>query len=163
MSSTSSRTIALRDLPGRLDGNTLGQRVAAHRQVRALDGVVHGRIELGLHADQADVRFHRLGGNGHAGDEAPAADGHDQRVDLGRRAQHLQGQRPLAGDHQRVVIGVNENETFRPAVLMGKAAASSTVSPVRITSAPCRRVLTTFTVGVFTGMTMVVGIDNRWA
>jgi hypothetical protein len=44
-----------------------------------------------------------------------------------------------------------------------KAAASSTVSPVRITSAPCRRVLTTFTVGVLTGMTMVAGTDSRWA
>ena len=44
-----------------------------------------------------------------------------------------------------------------------KAAASSTVSPVRITSAPCRRVLTTFTVGVFTGITMVAGMASRCA
>ena len=41
--------------------------------------------------------------------------------------------------------------------LRAKAAASSTVSPCRMTSAPCRRVLTTFTVGVLTGMTMVDG------
>ena len=36
-----------------------------------------------------------------------------------------------------------------------KAAASSTFSPCRMTSAPCLRVFTTFTVGVLTGMTMV--------
>ena len=41
--------------------------------------------------------------------------------------------------------------------------ASSTVSPCRMISAPCRRVLTTFTVGVLTGMTMVEGIDKRLA
>ena len=36
MSSTSSRTIACVMLPRRLDGDALGQRIAAHGQLRAL-------------------------------------------------------------------------------------------------------------------------------
>ena len=49
-----------RQLAGHLDRDALGQRVAADRAVAALDDILHRRVELGLDADDFDVRIDRL-------------------------------------------------------------------------------------------------------
>ena len=57
MSSTSCAHDRLRDSARRLDGDALGQRIAAHRQGFAFDRVVHRGIERRLHADHPQVRL----------------------------------------------------------------------------------------------------------
>ena len=55
-------------------------------------------------ADDADVGPQRLGRARHAGEQAAAADRHDQRVDLGTLAQHLERDRAAARDDGRIVV-----------------------------------------------------------
>ena len=58
-------------------------------------------------ADDAYVRAQRFGGARHAGEQAAAADRHDQRVDLGALAQHFERDRSAAGDDGRIVVGMD--------------------------------------------------------
>jgi hypothetical protein len=67
-----------------LDRNALRQGIAAHRQGVRLDHIVHGWIERGLHPNDLDSRLQRLGRHRHAGNQATAADRHDQNVEIGR-------------------------------------------------------------------------------
>ncbi|MDW8392465.1 MAG: hypothetical protein RMK84_20330, partial [Oscillochloridaceae bacterium] len=62
-----------------------------------------------LHRDQPHVGAHRLEIGGDPGGEPAAADGHEQRVErTGLLGEQLHRHRALAGDHQRVVEGVDQ-------------------------------------------------------
>ena len=102
-----------RDLPRLPDRDALGDGAVALRVGRALDGVEHGREAAGLHADDLDAGLERAHRGGDAADEPAAAHRDDQRVELRLRAQHLQPDGALAGDHQRVVEGVHEGQALR--------------------------------------------------
>ena len=107
-----------RDASRRLDGNALRQRVAAHGQRLTLDGVEHRRVEQRLHADDLDAGLQRLGGDGHARNQPAAADRNHQRVEIGHSGQHLQRDSALPGNHQRIVVRVDERQTLVLAVHM---------------------------------------------
>ena len=109
MSSTRLRTISVVILPGDLDRDAFGERVAAHRQIAAMDGVVHRGIEPGLDAHDAQRRLDRFRRNGDAADQAAAADRDDQRVELRHRLEHLQPDRALPRNDQRIVVGMDED------------------------------------------------------
>ena len=65
-----------------------------------------------LDADDLDRGTQRLGIGSDAGDQAAAADGHENRVDVVAvvLAQDLHGDRPLPGDHVGIVEGVHEHQ-----------------------------------------------------
>ena len=69
---------------------------------------------LGLDADDADPGPQRLRRGRAAGDEAAAADRHEQHVELGHVGEQLERDRSLAGHHERVVVRPHERE---PALL----------------------------------------------
>ena len=83
---------------------------AAERKVSAVERVPERWIERGLRPDDLDRRLARTGGDRIAGDEPAAADGNDQRVEVGGVFQHFERDGALAGDHQRIVIGVDEGQ-----------------------------------------------------
>ena len=60
------------------------------------------------------------GRHGHAGEEATAADGHDDHVEVGRVLQHLEGHGPLPGDDVRVVEGRHEHQALGLLELVGE-------------------------------------------
>ena len=68
-----------------------------------------GGEPLRLNADDGDRRPQRLDGDGDARDQSAAADGDDDRVEVGGLLQHLQPQRALAGDDVRVVERMDQN------------------------------------------------------
>ena len=95
----------------RLHGDSLGYRAGPCRHWRAVVEAVGGSAEaLRLHADDEDLRAYRLGRHGDAGDQAAAADGHDQRVEIGRLFQQLKAEGALPRDHGLVVVGVYEGQ-----------------------------------------------------
>ncbi len=108
------------DPAGRFDRNAFGERIAAHRQMLALDDVVHRRIELGLHADDAQVRLDRFGRNRDAGDQPAAADRHHQRVEFRHGLKHFERDGALACDDQGIVIGMDHGQVVRLAVRAGE-------------------------------------------
>ena len=57
-----------------------------------------------------EVGAERLGRRRHAGDQAAAADGDDERVDRRLLRQHLERDRALAGDHREVVERMDDRE-----------------------------------------------------
>ena len=97
-----------RQLADILDGDAFGERLAADLRVLAAQCRPHGRIELGLDADDLGVRLQRLDGDGDAGDEAAAADRHDDRVEVGTVGDDLEADGALSGDDARVVVGMDE-------------------------------------------------------
>jgi hypothetical protein len=71
----------------------------------------HGIRVVRLHPVDRHLGPHRLHVGGDAGDQAAAADGDEDAVDRpGMLAQDLHADRALAGDHVRVVEGVDEGE-----------------------------------------------------
>ena len=74
----------------------------------------HRRVALGLHADELDAGRQVPGGDRHPRQQAAAADGHDQRVEVGVVGQHLQRAGPLPGDDRGVVEGVDVGPPLRP-------------------------------------------------
>ncbi|CFO07951.1 Uncharacterised protein [Bordetella pertussis] len=76
----------------------------------ALDGGVHGRKALGLHADDLDVRLDGLGGGGDARDQAAAADAHHYGVQVWARLQHFERHRTLPGNHGWIVVGMDHDQ-----------------------------------------------------
>ncbi|MGY4620673.1 hypothetical protein ACVWZ4_005900 [Bradyrhizobium sp. USDA 4472] len=74
-----------------------------------MDGVVHGRIEPGLDAENAQRRLDRFGGDGDAADQAASANRNDQRIELRHGLEHLQTDRTLACDDKRIVVRMDED------------------------------------------------------
>jgi hypothetical protein len=65
--------------------------------------------------DGVEVGLDRGRGNGIAGDQAAAADGNDQGVEIGDVVEHFERDRPLPGHHTRVVIrGHDGKSTLTP-------------------------------------------------
>ena len=91
----SSLMIGAGQLPGSLTAMPSASVSPPMRQRAALDRAFHRRIELGLDADQLDVRLDRLGGGRDAGHQPAAADRDDQRVEVGRVRQHFERHRAL--------------------------------------------------------------------
>ena len=79
---------------------------------RALDGVDHGREAAGLNTNDAQAGLDGARRRGDATDQATAAHGNDQGVQVGLLAQHLQCDGALAGDHGFVVEGVDEAQAL---------------------------------------------------
>ena len=75
------------------------------------EGAIH-RVRIGrLDTDDADLRPQPLHVRGDPADQPAAADGDEDRVDrLAQLPQDLHADRPLARDHVRVVVGVDERQ-----------------------------------------------------
>ncbi len=109
MSSTRRRTIGVGDLPRRLHGDALGQRVAAHRQARALDR----RCTSTDRAPACTPITRRSGFRALAAIAMPEI---RPPPPIGTTRVSISGAAPsissaigaLAGDHQRVVVGMDE-------------------------------------------------------
>ena len=102
-----------------LDRDALGQGIAAERQMNALDGAFHRRIELGLDSDQLQVRLDRAGRDRHARHQPAAADRDHDQVEVGRILEHFERDRPGARDHLRIVERVDEAIAFLERELAG--------------------------------------------
>jgi hypothetical protein len=79
---------------------------------------VHRRIVSRLGAEDADRGLERLRRGGDARDEAAAADRHDDEIELRHLGQHLESHGALAGDDERVLVGMHEHQV----VARGEAA-----------------------------------------
>jgi hypothetical protein len=90
--------------------DALGDGVAADLDRQPGEPLVHGRIGLRLDADHADAGLERARRRRDAGDQAAAADRHDEHVELGHRLEHLEPDGALAFDDQRVLVRMHEDE-----------------------------------------------------
>ena len=95
------------EVAGRGDGDALGDRRPADGGRRVVHAIGHRRVALGLHAHQLDAGLQVAGRHRHARQQAAAAHGDHQRVELGVVGQHLEGARALPGDDGRVVERVD--------------------------------------------------------
>ena len=99
-----------RGVAGVLDGDAVGKGV--HRVQGDLMSLAVAFKHAGGVAGLDAVDLHRglelLDGIGHAGDEAAAADGHDDRIHIPHLLEDLQADGSLAGDDLVVVKGVDE-------------------------------------------------------
>ncbi len=77
-----------------------------------LDGSGHGRDAGGLDADHFDVRTGLLDGAGDAADEATAADGDHDGVEVGDLLEEFETDGSLASDDEWIVEGVDEGHGF---------------------------------------------------
>ncbi len=69
----------------------------------------HGVGVVRLYTDDADIRSQLLDVDGDTGDQAAAADRHEDRMQVaGVLLENLETDRSLAGDHIGVVVGVHE-------------------------------------------------------
>ena len=119
----------------------------------------------GLHADDADARLDRFGRRGNAAHQARRHPQQSTSVSSsGTAVQHLQAHGALASDDQRVVVGVNQSQALAgwPAPARGCAPrpASRRAAPP---SAPRRRVFSTLTPGVNSGITITARSPRRAA
>ena len=82
----------------------------------ALDGVVHRRIELRLHAYDLQLRLQRFGRNRDAGNQPAAADRNHQRIKLRHGREHFERDGALPRNNQGIVIGMDHGEVLRLAM-----------------------------------------------
>ena len=97
-----------RQRAGMLDADAVGDGGLAALAVLSVLGIPRRRETFGLHTDDADVGFDGARRRGDPGDQAAAADGDDEGVDLRLLRQHLEADRALAGDDRRVVEGMHQ-------------------------------------------------------
>src|SRR5436190_1084780 len=90
--------------PGRSSSHTRSR----HRLGAAAEREHHRRVVLRLHADELDVGGQRFGHDARSCEQTAAADGHDEDIERGCVLEHLQRDRPLAGDDERIVEGMDE-------------------------------------------------------
>ena len=100
------------EIAGLLDRDAFRDRLADAGQVGAFDHVVHRRIGLGLHAIDLDRRLDRFRRERDAGDDSAAADGNDQRVEIGKVLHHLEAAGSRARHDNGIVIGMDEGAAF---------------------------------------------------
>ena len=100
------------DLSGPLDGDAFGNRGAAGPDFLAGQTLFHRRIERRLRAEQFDAGLHFGRDQRHAANQAAAADRHDKRVKVRRVLQHLERRRSLPCNDLRVVVGMDDGQTF---------------------------------------------------
>ena len=125
---------------------------AARRVDRLAERAQHRRVPLRLHTDDLDVGPRVLRGDGHARDEAAAADRHDEHLEIGAGGEHLQRDRALTRDDRRVVERGNERRTGAGGELArASVVASVRVAPWRTTWAPRVSVRVIFVNGVTAG------------
>ena len=79
-----------------LHRDALGDGVAAALDRQAGEALVHRGIVPRFDAEDADRGLERLGGGGDPGDEAAAADGHDDELEIGQRLRASRGPRSPA-------------------------------------------------------------------
>ena len=100
---------------------------------------------VGLHAVHPDAGPGLAQRDGHAADQAAAADGDDEHVDVRQVLEQLEAARPVAQEDLRVVVRVDEDEAAFLAELAARCSSDSpTCSPWRTTSAPYSRHASTF-------------------
>ena len=80
---------------------------------------MHAGVHGGFDADDLDVRLQRLGGDCDAGDQAAAADGDDEGIEVRLIGQHFERDGALAGDDVEVIERVDEDQAFLLAELEG--------------------------------------------
>mgnify|MGYP007012762318 CR=1 FL=1 len=73
-----------------------------------MEGAIHAGCALGLHAVDLDVGLQALDGKGHAGDQAAAAHGHDDGIQVGQLVKDLQTDGALTCNDLFVIVGVDE-------------------------------------------------------
>ena len=117
-------------LAHQFDGGAVGEKthIAQRPTLTRVQGLDHRVGVVHLHTDHFDLRSHGLDVVGHPGDQAPAPDGHEDRVKLaGDLSQHLHGHGALTRDHIGVVKGVHKGEALlflqRQSVLVRIAVA----------------------------------------
>jgi hypothetical protein len=71
---------------------------------------VHGRVIARFDPEDLNGRCQRACSGRDAGDEAAAAYGHHQHLEVGHRGEHLEPDRTLAGDDERILIGMDEDQ-----------------------------------------------------
>ena len=97
----------------RLDGNAFGDRIAAELRGFAPHRAIHRRVAFGLHADHFDGGLDALRGGCDAGNQAAAADRHDQGFELRPGSQHLEPKRALAGNNFFIVVRMHHRQPAR--------------------------------------------------
>ena len=96
-----------------LDGRAVGEQahVLQRHATPSAHRAQHGVGVFGLHADHFDLGAHCLDVSGDAGDEAAAADGHEDGIDRPLvLTQDFHRHRALTGDDMRVVEGMDESQ-----------------------------------------------------
>ena len=73
-----------------------------------MQAAVHAGGTLGLHTVDLDLGAQALDGKGHAGDQAAAAHGHDDGIQIGQLVKDLQTNGALTCDDLFVIVGVDE-------------------------------------------------------
>ena len=116
ISSTSSRHRRKVSSPDLLHRHAVGEQpdlgAACTRWPAASERVMASAVYR-LHADDLDLRAQALDVGGDARDQSAAAHGDEDGVDRAAvLAQDLHADGALAGDHVRVVVGVDEGEPF---------------------------------------------------
>ena len=76
-----------------------------------VERVLHAGRARGLHAVNLDFGAQALDGERHTGDQATAANGHDDRIHIGQLVENFQADGALARDDQLVIVRVDEGHT----------------------------------------------------
>ena len=100
------------DFAGSLDGDAFGNRGAAGPDFLAGQTLFHRRIERRFGAEYFDAGLHFGCHQRHAADQPAPADRHNQRVQIRRVLQHLDRRRSLPCNDLRVVVGMDDGQTF---------------------------------------------------
>ena len=107
-------------LSGTLDRDPLGQGVGAGLDRGSAQRRQHRRAAGRLDSDDLDPGIELPRRDDAPGDEPPAADRNDERVEVGRGLQHLQRDRALTRDHPGILIGVDQGESPGPRLRIGE-------------------------------------------
>ncbi len=93
-----------------LDRDALGDGLPPRRRAQAAHAGGKGRIHRRLDPEHPHLGLDRLGRRGAAGNQAAAADGDEDDVQVRAVLQHLGGESPLPGHHFEIVEGVHQDE-----------------------------------------------------
>jgi hypothetical protein len=116
---------------GPLDRDSLGQGAAAGSGRPVVQGLEHGGIHRGLHADDLDLGLEALRRDGVARNEPAPADGDDQDLQLGLCRQHFERDRPLSRNDRGIVVRVDEGKPLLGRPLLGEVRRFSEMGAVK--------------------------------